>query len=378
MNRTLIQIVTGLPPQVDGVGDYALTLARVLRTQEDVESQFVVANPGWSGPREIDGFCTAKVAARTPGGLQRAIGEFSNGKCVSPGTPILLHCSLYGLSKRALAMWTVGGLARWRARHPDSTVITMFHELDAKGSLTSSAFWLNPIHRWILRRLAAHSTSRFVSNERYVEGLASIARIPENSIVKQPVISNLGEPRAESLHDARKRQLVVFGLQASRDALFARNGPDLERIASALSICRIVEFGPGIERRQLGSSSVDSLGLLDPSRASEILGESMFGLVALEPSRLAKSGVFAALCAHGVCPVVIGEGDGCADGLVEGIHYLASTRLRQCDAGRIRSMSRAVHAWYGTHTAAIQARRYAEIAHPTDAPSRGAAAQRLA
>jgi len=366
MPRKLIQLVTGLPPQVDGVGDYALTLARALRDDQEVESLFVVANPRWSGPNIIEGFRVVMLPERSKKGLHFALDRITDESGAPRDTPLLLHCSLYGFATRALALWLVAGVERWRRERPRSILITMFHELDAWGSIWTSAFWLNPIHCWILRRLARQSNVHFVSNARYARSLAQIAGIREENIERMPVLSTVGEPPRDWPQNlgSRDRQLVIFGRQASRDAIFFEQTSLLERTCKVLGITRIVEIGPGRTLRTLPFIQVETLGVLEAPWVSAVLRNSLFGFVSLEPDRLGKSSVFASFCAHGVCPIVSGVGTGEEDGLVEGVHYLLADQFAPCADDRLEAIASSAFRWYQEHPARVQARRYADVAFP--------------
>ena len=370
MPRRLVQIVTGLPPQVDGVGDYALGIARELRSNEDVDSTFLIANPKWQGPNQVQGFAALAVAQRTRHAFYSGMEELLSSCEATPSTALLLHCSMYGLAKRALPFWLAAGIEKWKAVFSDCTVMTMFHELDATGPFWKSAFWLSPVQQWLLKRFAAQSTAVFVSNDGYLRNLSSMAGLSVDEIEKLPVASNVGEPALTSMKrvSSRTRQLAIFGLRHTRDAIF-EDPLRLAKLCRELAIERIVDIGPMAIQRSVPGTPVHSLGELDGSDVSAIFSESMFGLTLMEPTRLAKSGVFAALCAHGICPIVMGKGSGSFDGLVEGVHYFHADRLKSCDGERLCRMSKAVHAWYGEHTLAIQARRYAAVAYGAVRPT---------
>jgi hypothetical protein len=61
---TVTQIVPALPPDVDGIGDYALQLARRLRANHGVETYFIVGDPSWKG-QEVEGFQAVSVHGRS-------------------------------------------------------------------------------------------------------------------------------------------------------------------------------------------------------------------------------------------------------------------------------------------------------------------------
>jgi hypothetical protein len=55
----ILQIVPRLPPAIDGVGDYALNLARQLRQDFSIHTHFLVCDPNWNGKTELEGFSCA-------------------------------------------------------------------------------------------------------------------------------------------------------------------------------------------------------------------------------------------------------------------------------------------------------------------------------
>jgi len=57
-------IVPRLPPAIDGVGDYALNLARQLRKDFNIQTHFIVVNPIWQGASEIEGFPVTHICDR--------------------------------------------------------------------------------------------------------------------------------------------------------------------------------------------------------------------------------------------------------------------------------------------------------------------------
>ena len=74
MNQ-IIQIVTRLPPAIDGIGDYSLFLARQLREDSDIDTHFIVGDPEWAGPTEIEGFQVAQVSERSSSTLYKLFSE---------------------------------------------------------------------------------------------------------------------------------------------------------------------------------------------------------------------------------------------------------------------------------------------------------------
>src|SRR5882724_4983623 len=122
----IVQIVPRLAPTVTGVGDYALLIAEELRRAHGISTRFIVGDPHWDGPANVNRFSVAKVAARSANDLVRSLAE-------EPGmqTPVLLHYVGYGYQKRGCPIWLVRGLAQWRSGAAERRLFTMFHELYA-------------------------------------------------------------------------------------------------------------------------------------------------------------------------------------------------------------------------------------------------------
>ncbi|HEY9614838.1 MAG TPA: glycosyltransferase family 1 protein, partial [Allocoleopsis sp.] len=101
----IIQIVPTLPPAIDGLGDYALNLARQLRQGFAQETHFVVGNPAWEGERTIEGFPITVLPKRSGAAVLSSLLKV----CSSPA-PVLLHYVGYGYAKRGCPLWLVDGL----------------------------------------------------------------------------------------------------------------------------------------------------------------------------------------------------------------------------------------------------------------------------
>lgn len=351
---------------MDGVGDYALAIARALRERQAIETLFVIANPAWRGPGIVEGFPVALVGRKQPKALLLAMQEILASARASPTTPVLFHCSLYGYARRALAFWLGQGLVRWKRETPESSLITMFHELVADGPIWTSAFWLRGIQCGLIRRFARASAASVTSNARYRQRLARIAGIEERRIVKLPVVSTVGEPGELPPARARKRQLVVFGRPSSRDLVFSRCRSQLGPVCRTFGIERILEVGPGAQRREHGLPlAVEATGALSAGEVSGILQESLFGFIALDAGMLAKSSVFAAYCAHGVVPIVAGRdagpGGGEADGLLADQQYLRTPLESGIGGEQLEAVSQSAYTWYREHGVTAQASQYAGI-----------------
>ena len=87
-----LQIVPKLPPAIDGLGDYALNLARKLRQNFGIETHFIVGDPQWVGENCIEGFPVSQVSTHS---AQTLLTLLSN----THSATVLLHYVGYGYAK---------------------------------------------------------------------------------------------------------------------------------------------------------------------------------------------------------------------------------------------------------------------------------------
>src|SRR5467141_2905569 len=102
----VIQIVPRLPPATDGVGDYAIRVARQLRAAHQIESHFIVGDPEWQPPMNLE-FEAASIRVRSSAKLIEALQR--NGSIATA----LLNYVGYGYAKRGCPVWLVKGLKQW-------------------------------------------------------------------------------------------------------------------------------------------------------------------------------------------------------------------------------------------------------------------------
>src|ERR1041385_7558181 len=144
----IISIVPRLPPAVDGLGDYALSLARHLYNDFDIKTHFVVCDPIWVEKSEVEGFSISCLTNRSPSALLSSLAV------ANPTIIVLLHYVGYGYARRGAPSWLIDGLERWHRSNGAARILTMFHELYAKGPVWTSSFWLSPLQKHLAARLA--------------------------------------------------------------------------------------------------------------------------------------------------------------------------------------------------------------------------------
>jgi hypothetical protein len=167
--------------------------------------------------------------------------------------------------------------------------------------------------------------------------------------------------------------MAVFGLGATRQRGF-KELSTLGDILHQLSVQEILDIGPEFEPpHELSGIPVRRMGVLAAADIAKQFSQTTFGFLSYSPSYLAKSGVFAGYCAHGVIPVVAQHFSGQFDGLQDGVHVLSphtATAARQ--ASGLEPCSIAAWRWYvghGLHDHAATYARWLDQASDTRASS---------
>ncbi|HSG40281.1 MAG TPA: glycosyltransferase family 1 protein, partial [Thermoanaerobaculia bacterium] len=124
----IVQVVPRLPPPAEGVGSYALELARALAERHGTETLFHAAS--------------AHPPSHRAGALEEALEE-------ARPSAVLLHYVNYGYQQRGCPVWLLHTLRRWRRGGTGRRLVTVFHEVYATGPPWRSSFWTMPLQRGI-------------------------------------------------------------------------------------------------------------------------------------------------------------------------------------------------------------------------------------
>lgn len=304
---TLLQIVPKVPGGIDGVGDYALTIAKELR--EKFECDTVFATFKTSSAENANGFQVLS--------LDRLPNEFRKYDRV------LLHYVNYGFQKRGVPFRLLSILRQFRSRH-GGKLATIFHELYASGPPWTSAFWLKPLQKRLAKSVGRLSDGCIVSSGNFLLELKRM--IPDAQVELHPVPSGLGEPSLSPNQIAARdpHRWAIFGgtalversLQSLRSLLhripnsvaptmlFVLGG-DANPVTRSLLVDLVRHWtdSPG---RELKSDYRPRIAAAD---ASEILQTCAFGWLNyfhrpdIETAVILKSSAFASACSHGVIPI---------------------------------------------------------------------------
>ncbi len=369
---TLIQvtaIVPRLPPVIDGVGDYAMSLARELRESYGVDTNFLVGDPTWDGEAKVEEFSVRQLTERNAAALSDVLSGDEDAT-------LLLHYGGYAYAQRGCPGWLVDSLTTWRMEGEERRLVTIFHELYASGPPWTSSFWLSRRQRSLTEQLARLSDRSVTSRAFYSDILAKMGGRAESL----PVFSSIGEPQENRKPlSARRRRLVVFGTPGRRVQVYRRSADDLNRVCRQLAIDEVWDIGRemDLDPTRLIEVPVVLRGEMPGAEVQKILLDSVAGVIDYPADMLGKSTIFAAYCAHRMIPLVAGYGEdgGSADGLVSGVHYhmLASgNATKRTDSNGIPGLNLSsgqrladnAYDWYQDHTLAAHARMLAASLEP--------------
>lgn len=265
---------------------------------------------------------------------------------IGPNDTVLLQLSGYGFNKRGVPLWLLHEIEKRRTHMKSFGVF--FHELYAFGPPWSSSFWLSPVQRHIARRLAELSDFWMTNRDGSARWLERFAGAKPHAVL--PVFSTIGEPAGEP--QARLPNVVVFGSPGLRQATYQAAGAKLFAWARRASL-QILDIGAPVADRRLAdtlrANGVVLHGRLSAEAARALMADAVYGLLAYPVDYVAKSSVFAAYCAHGVCPVLLSQAYGAADGLVGERHYLPGVPDHDVDAENVAAIGEAAFVWYQPH-----------------------------
>ena len=303
----------------------------------------------------------AQVKERRAATLERLLVQDA-----AEGTPVVLHYVGYGYQKRGCPSWLISGIERWKRALRGACLLTMFHELYAKpGPLWSSSFWNSSLQRRLAVRLARCTNRCRTNRTKLALEIGRMVRAHNGQTKALPVFSNLGEPEPVLPLQRRNSQAVFFGGlgRGLKDMTSGRKV--LEQAFSSLSLDGMLGFGKSSRPPAQLHSALTHLSDSGPDRISEELSASRVGILDYFDGELAKSGIFAAYCAHGLTPVLTVSSASQSDGLEPGRHYLVASELNGRASLTVQQeVADAARAWYSGHNLRRTARVFAEDLFP--------------
>jgi hypothetical protein len=364
----ILHIVPRLPPSTDGVGDYAFRIAVELRATHNIKSHFIVGDPHWIGMKNID-FDVRTVRDRSSGALIDALQGYGGD-----ATSALLNYVGYGYAKRGCPFWLVRGIEEWKHKGGTRRLVSIFHEVYAPPAAPwRSSFWTSALQKRLAKKLFVVSDERVTTMARYARTMQEFDSSAGKRIWTLPVFSNVGEPTSLSPLTDRQNQIVVFGNSRRRTEVYNKYYNELCYACEAFRVERIVDLGPRIPIKLNFPASFVELGPQSIQEISSVLISSRFGFLTYSDGCLAKSGVFAAYCAHKLLPIVADVSGEDApselDGLRAGSEYVATTSIAphaiESDAQKIADSA---YNWYRNHTVAKTATIFADLLNNYEPP----------
>ncbi|MEA5581246.1 glycosyltransferase family 1 protein [Nodularia harveyana UHCC-0300] len=348
-------IVPRLPPAVDGVGDYGLNLAKQMRQDFGVITNFVIGDPLWSGETVVEGFAVEQIQEQSSQNLLKLL---STGKS---STTVLLHYVGYGYARRGCPIWLVEALEQWRKSRNDHRLIIMFHEIYAFGAIWTSQFWTSPLQRSLAARLIQLSDRCLTSKEGYAEIIKKFSQGKHFDIPTLPVFSNVGEPKNLTPLSERNRRLVVFGGIGPRSRVYQQSFLALQRTCQELEIEEIFDIGSPLnfQIQPINGIPVTCWGIKSAEEVSNLLANSVVGFLNYPSEYLTKSGIFAAYCSHRLLPIGVWYAGKDGDGLKAGKHYwLADKYESRMKLSEGQIIADHAFSWYQEHELSMQARMF--------------------
>jgi hypothetical protein len=302
----LLQIVPRLRPAHDGIGEHAIRLSEKLRSDHGLQSSFLICDPTWRGPEQIDGFPVRSLVERSQNNLKTELSRFLAS---TERSAVLVQFAPYGYEKRGIPFWLVDALKGLRGETPFK-LLTMFHELNAAmGKPWSSTFWLSHLQKRLILQMARHSDVT-LTNAVYHQRLLERWGIGEGPLV--PSFSTVGESTSLPPWAAREKQVVVFGRASHRRLTYTEGLTALARVCKLIAAETVIDIGEPFDLTPASLSlgiPVISRGRLSDEEVSEQMKRSQASFLYYPEALLTKSSVFGATCAHGAIPFVASEED---------------------------------------------------------------------
>ncbi|MBC7971495.1 MAG: glycosyltransferase family 1 protein [Verrucomicrobia bacterium] len=336
----VLQICPNLPPAIDGIGDYAFTLAKGL-LQQNIHTHFMTFRQENALANSIEQFPIIQLPTDSPQAFVDAIPKQIQW--------VILHFSDYPYDpKRGAPFWLVNALALMK-RERSLKLLIMFHEFPSFYLLKKTFYrfpWQQSV-AWNLAKLA----DVVITNNAVTKTM--LAKRLHQPIINLPVFSNIGELEQPPLLKQRQRRLIVFGTAGRRARIYQRSQAMLINCCQLLGIEEIWDIGPSLqlEQTEVAGMPLVQKGKQSAEAISRLLSESIAGIVhSTDNGRLAKSGVFATYCAHGLVPIVTQEQSPLMDGLQANVHFLFAGRHAQpLSMSHLQSIAENAHQWYNQH-----------------------------
>lgn len=307
----IVHIVPTLPPDLDGLADYACKLSQNWPDKTTSWGCLTLQIPTGAAQAWPSAVFATFEPSQT--GLETALEGLHFDT-------LILHYVNYAYHLKGAPTWLPVALAHWKQAHPRQKLVVMFHELWATGAPWRSCFWVLPTAKSIVASLSQTSDHWVTSCGNYFDKIVAVggaaakgAVIPVATGIEPSIPIDFG--RSWPLENGQKLKIAVFGLAPTRNTALAAHADWLAELCTQGLVERISVLGQK-PRSEKDSERLESLIVtighadlwqraydLSPLAVSELLREHDLGIVKETAPLLTKSSVFAALCSHGILPV---------------------------------------------------------------------------
>ena len=352
----VIQLVPHPPTHFGGISTYSLKLAEALFQEHGIFTEFIIYESSFQNfpipiETEIKGFPITILSEETPKGCLSLLTEQNF-------PAIILHYHQPASGRFSSLYWLLKGLQLATALHK-FPLIVIFHEL----SLTFSVRNIKIFHplRLLAGRGIARTADTIVTASAGFQDLVS--KWVKHPVKCLSVISNIGEPENVPILEERKRRMIIFGREYSRERVYKKYLREVLLCCENLKIEEIYDIGsPGVKLPNLNEIRIVDIGEQPPEVVSQLMLTSLAGFFDYShcPGDLGKSGIFAAYCAHGLIPISSVYNPSESTGLSLNKHYvIANEQLKNMDYIHLQSIADNAFNWYSNHNIAEHTKIFA-------------------
>ena len=317
--RNIIQIVPTYPPNIGGVGYYAKLLAQKF-IKKGIKSKFFVSDLSdckKTSKIELFGKKTLK--------LSNLLKNYNSKE-------IILHFSGYGYAARGLCFDLIKSIKDWKQRDKKNRLITIFHEIYARGPVFKMSFWTYFPQKYLAKNLFKLSDAVVTSNKENQFILNSF--IKNKKIKLFSTFSNIGEIKYYKSLNKRKEIAIIFGGSFQKKILYKNiflNQDRYYNLLSELSIKQILDVGPKVKNlKKVMNIPIKAIGIKSKKFMSNLFSKAKVGLIFYPISQMPKSGIVAAYASHGVLIINFCEKKIYKNNeFIRGSHFIADNLIEQ-------------------------------------------------
>jgi hypothetical protein len=360
----LTHIVPTLPPQAGDAGEYALNLARKLREQCGINSQFILCDPKWDGPARTEDFVIRRLRFPNEAGLWGLLASLKDYPAV------LLHYDSFSYHEHGVPAWLYHGIKSWLAERNrglppwHSRFFTVFHELG--GPLAKpwqGQFYWQLLQKQLIEKLHGLSQISITSTQHRKTLLDAIE--PQKTLLL-PIPSSLPDvkrPFPRVAGDA-PLQAAILGQQAPGPEAVGAHANLLGALDKTNRLAGVMLIGGNsrgaaslndemaLLQKSVSKKCIKVLDHLTPRDISNCLSRADLFLSAQSGEAACKSGGTMAALAAG-CVTILRDGRNTAP-LYESEHFIASddspSSVKRFERftmeGKLERIATAGQAWY--------------------------------